>query len=225
MNVAKAQSKDSKMYYDIARTMHFGFTIGTNLATFKYSPSASFYDKNPDTFQNIYITRSPGITLGAVADLHFGSSYIGEHFDLRAIPTLVLASRRANYVLKNDKDVIFKDVESAIVCLPILLKFKTDRYNKVRIYTIGGINYGYDLSSNAKSNKKKLESDLAVKPINFNYEYGLGLDIYFPYFKFSPEIKWSKSFNNIQAPNGGIYSNVFDGMRSKIVFLSLYFEG
>jgi hypothetical protein len=30
-----------------------------------------------------------------------------------------------------------------------------------------------------------------------SYEVGLGLDIYFEYFKMSPEIKWSQSFGNV----------------------------
>jgi len=223
--LGKAQSKDSKLFYDYARTFHFGFTIGTNLAGFKYEMSPAWYSKKIDTFNSVSFEKSPGITLGGVMNLHLGKSELMEHFDLRFIPSLVLSSRKAVFTVNDNSFKIDKPVESAIINLPLLLKFKSDRFGSIRFYTIAGLAYGYDLSSDSKSNNNKLSNSIAIGPSNFNYEYGLGLDIYFPFFKFSPEIKWSRGFNDLKVSDEGNYNGSFKSLKSQIAFISLYFEG
>jgi hypothetical protein len=172
----------------------------------------------------------PGLTIGAVVNLHIGStrSRLREHFDVRFIPSLVLSERHVVYTLNNNTDVE-KKVESALVEFPFLMKFKSDRFGNLRFYAIGGFKYGLDLSSEAKATPNPANPRVAIKPHNFSYEFGTGLDLYFPFFKFSPEIKVSRGLNNVLVPSdppgSNVYIDIFSRFRSNFLFFSLYFEG
>jgi hypothetical protein len=223
----------NKPFYDYSRRIHFGFTIGTNVSHFKYDLSPQWYhpaNANKDTFLRVRSVGYPGLTIGAVANLHIGSnrSRLREHFDLRFIPSLVLSERHMVYTLNDNTDVE-KKVESALVEFPFLMKFKSDRFGNLRFYAIGGFKYSLDLSSEAKATVSPANPRVAIKAHNIAFEYGTGLDLYFPFFKFSPEIKVSRGMNNVlvpaNPPGTNIYTDIFSRFRSEFIFFSLYFEG
>jgi len=214
-------------FYDFDRWIHFGFTVGTNFATLKYDRSASWYHQNtPDSVVKVSAAGSPGITFGAVADLHLGSSksYFREHFDLRFIPSLTITERQFIFTMK-DSSTITKTIESALVEFPLLVKFKSDRSGNIRFYVIGGADYSYDLSSTAKAAANPANPKISIYPSNYAYQFGAGLDLYFPFFKFSPEIKVSQGINNVLVPANTPFSSIFSRFRSNFVYFSLYFEG
>jgi len=211
-------SGQNNPFYDYSRKYHFGFMLGTAVSTFKYKQSSEFWSQ--DSISNVSIQRFPGITLGAVADLH-----LGEYFDLRLIPTLVLSQRNITFTEKYANTETIKQVESALVEVPLLLKFKSVRHADTRIYVIGGFKYSYDLSSDSQSKRNPADPKIFLKPNNYSYEFGTGFDFYFKYFKFSPELKMSRGLNNVLQPDTKIYSRIFDGFRSNIFYLSFYFEG
>jgi hypothetical protein len=217
----------NKPFYDYDRFIHFGFTIGFNYAVLKYDFSPMWYHQHPaDTVLRVSSQGSPGITLGAVADLHLGNSksYLREHFDLRLIPSLVLTQRQFVYTM-SDSSIVKKTIESALVELPILLKIKSDRSGNVRFYAIAGGKLSYDLSSTANAAKDPANPKVSIYPQNYSYEYGCGLDLYFPFFKFSPELKISQGINNVLVPDNTVYSGIFNRFRSNFIYFSLYFEG
>lgn len=202
--------------FDYGRKIHFGFTLGTNVSNFKYEFSPKFY-QNKELLK-VEIVRYPGITFGAISDLHFG-----EYFDLRLLPSLVLSERRVIYNFVNSSRTL--SVESVFFELPALVKFKSYRHGNVRFYVIGGSKFSYDFGSDASSVRDPNNPILAVKPVSFAYEFGCGLDMYFYFFKFSPEIKLSKGINNILDPYNDVYSNIFDKFFSNFIFISFHFEG
>ena len=205
------------IHWDTERKIHFGFLLGTNFATFKYTPSDYFYKQ--DTIKKIDMIRYPGISLGAVADVH-----IGKRFDFRFTPTLTITERRINYTFDSSVQ-IQKNVESALVEFPLLFEIHSDRPGNVRLYCVGGFKFSYDLASNAFNTRNPADPNIAVYPINLYYEFGAGLDLFYPYFKFSPEIKLARGINDIFAPHNDTYNNVFSKLRSNVLYFTLYFEG
>lgn len=204
-------------FFDYGKAIHFGFTIGTNYTNFKYNFSNKFYFN--DTLLSVDINKYPGITLGAIADIH-----IKEYFNLRFIPSLVLTQRDIKYNFKGDYSII-KPIESIFAELPILLKFKSSRHGNLRLYVIGGGKVSYDFGSEYKAIRDPDKPIVAIVPWNYYYEFGFGFDMYFYFFKFSPELKLSKGINNVLSPFDDAYSGSFTKLRSNMIFFSLNFEG
>ena len=218
LSLNKIQGQTQNMIlFDYAKWIHFGFCLGTNLANFKYQLSDTFYKM--DTFQTIGIQKTPGITLGAIADLH-----MLEYFDIRVIPSLVLTTRTITYNFSHAKSVD-KNIESIFFEVPLLLKFKSVRHGNIRFYVIGGGKFAYDFSSDANATRNPNTPIVALSPWNYYYEFGCGLDLYFELFKFSPEIKVSRGINNILSPYSDIYSSSFNKIFSNFIFFSFNFEG
>jgi hypothetical protein len=207
-------------FFDYGKKIHFGFTIGTNYTNFKYNLSDSFYTN--DSLMKIDIVKYPGITLGAIADIH-----IKEFFDIRIVPSLVLTQRDINFTFKDGTKsyTIVKPVESIFAELPIFLKYKSTRHGNVRLYVIGGGKVSYDFASESAAERDPDKPIVAIEPWNYYYEFGCGLDMYFYFFKFSPEIKLSKGINNILVPFNDSYSGSFSKLRSNMIFFSFNFEG
>lgn len=205
--------------WDTESKMHFGFTIGSCFSNFKWDASNEWYHQ--DSISKIHMSTYPGFCLGAVSDLH-----IGRRFNLRLIPTLVLAQRSAYYQILKTNSNVKKNVETAMIEAPLLFAFHSDRPANARCYVIGGVKYGYDLAADAGSNRNPYNPQLFLQPSNFSYEFGIGLDRFFEYFKFSPEIKLSKGMNNVLSNyNGDVFNSVFEKFRSNFIFISFYFEG
>lgn len=85
-------------------------------------------------------------------------------------------------------------------------KFINENYNntlsKYRLYLVGGGKYVRHYSANNYYNNNTNEipasnPPLIVKPDYFSLDVGLGLDLYFTYFKLSPEIRFSESLGNL----------------------------
>ena len=75
--------------------------------------------------------------------------------------------------------------------------------------------------SQAKVEDKNL---FKVKKHDFLYELGFGVDIYFEFFKFSPEIKASFGLNNILVNDDTQFTDIIDKIYTKAFLLSFTFE-
>lgn len=203
-------------YYDIEKKVHFGFTLGTNFSDLKYSFKSNFYTN--DTLNYLNIKTTPGITLGAICNFH-----LHENLDLRLIPSLLLSQRNVDFTFSNG---LFKTktVESVYADIPVLLKYKSARHGNVRFYVLGGAEYAYDIAAKQGDQKDYFDPNIAFRHNNFFYDWGFGFDFYFPYFKFSPEIKIANGINNVLDPDKTVYSDSFSKIRNRMILLSFHFE-
>lgn len=201
--------------YD-SKKIHYGFTVGFGQTNFKLNRNAAYY-KN-DSLQSIYVKPFAGFNLGVLANLH-----IGDMMDLRAIPSISFAQRNIEFTFKDSSGAVAK-IESAYLELPIIFKLKSIRHRNIRFYVIGGFVYSFDLSSNKGADRKPNEAFVAVNSQNFGYQIGFGFDLYFPYFKLSPELKLTNGINNVLVKDGSLYTSTIDGLFSKIIQLNFYFE-
>ena len=76
------------------------------------------------------------------------------------------------------------------------------------------------------------QSKLKAKPFNLMVEAGLGCDLYLPFFKLIPELKFCFGLNNVLQKNRSdltdrsqmIYTESVDKATSSMVVLTFYFE-
>lgn len=199
------------------KLFHFGFTIAVNNASMRIDSKSTAFQP-PDSLKTVNQTSFPGIGLGAISNLR-----LGEYWDLRMMfPVISFVERDLTYQFTNTQKIV--KVESAYCDLSLLVKYKSARRKNTRLYVIAGLRGSYDLSSTYRQDRSLQAPVVSLIPMTYGYEGGFGLDMYFEYFKFSPEIKWCNTFGNAMYRDGFIYTNTIERMAPRLFQLSLHFE-
>ena len=112
--------------------------------------------------------------------------------------------------------------------LPLGIRVKSDRKRNFRAYLIAGARYSIDLLSEDKINgdASKPLADRSVKNKKgiLWYEAGIGFQLYFDYFKLSPEIKFSHTVNSTLRPEDHPYSTPIEKLFIQDIQFSIYLE-
>lgn len=214
---AQAQIRGTYNFLDFAqKPYYFGITLAYNSANYRLAHSNDFVRN--DSIRIAESTTGNGFNLGIVTNLK-----IGQYWDFRFLPTLSFTDRTLQYFTTDDTRVD-KRVESVFVEMPFHLRYKSAPYRDLRLFVIAGAKYSFDVASNSRSRN---DNDLVrVAPSDFAIEYGTGLQIFFPYFIFSPEIKVSHGLSNTLIYNGQqSYSSVLEKVQSRTFTISFHFEG
>jgi hypothetical protein len=150
---------------------------------------------------------------------------IGEYFDIRFLPTLSFVERNIRYSPAGDAGrIISRPIESVLVELPFQVRYKSAPYHDCRLFVIAGVKYSFDVASDSRT--RQSSSLVKIAPTDFQLEYGAGVQFFFPYFIFSPELKISQGLNNILIFNDRLeQSNVIEKVLSRCLTISLHFEG
>jgi len=200
-------------YYD-DRRLHYGFILALNSTRFKPTVS-NYYLSDADSVVSITGTRTPGYTVGIILNLR-----LAEFFDLRLLPTFAFYQRDVNFLFKNKFSSI-QTTESTFIEIPLMCKYKSQRRGNFRMYMIGGLKAAVE--TGAKKKEKK-DTELRASNFDLSIDYGFGLDIYYPLFKFSPEIRFSHGLLNMLNKDNNIYSKSLDRLSTHTVSLFLHFE-
>jgi hypothetical protein len=92
------------------------------------------------------------------------------------------------------------------------------------VYVIGGVRASYDFASTINKNRGLQNPVVSLNPVSYGWEAGAGLDMYFEYFKFSPEIKVCNTFGNAMYRDGYIFTNYIENLSPQLIQISLHFE-
>lgn len=164
--------------------IHFGFSLGTNLMDFGITPSLQ--DVNGVVYQADVSKLQPGFSVGIIGDMK-----MGRYLNLRFTPTLHFGERNLSFSSANDSMSVI--VSSAPICLPLYIKYSSERYGNLRPYLIGGGGVYIDFGTDK-------EKPIYLRPFDVFAEFGVGCDIYFSFFKLAPELKFSIGANNLFIP-------------------------
>jgi len=210
-----AQAQMFRINHD-DKKLYFGIMMGYNNSNFRIEPSEYFV--NNDSILTVLGPKGRGFNLGIITNLK-----LAKHLDLRFTPGVAFSNRPLEYKqIGNFTEV--KRIESVLLQAPIWLKFKSDRYNNFRFYVLGGARLDYDLASNSK--KRKADDIVKLGRFDLSADYGIGVQIFFPLFIFSPEITISQGLPNIHVPSPTLnYSNVLNKLFSRTIMFKLQFEG
>ena len=198
---------------------HFGINLGYNKSHFSFTHHPYFLQR--DTIMDVESVNSSGINLAWLVNFR-----INDHFDIRIHPLdLTFSEKVFEYTEKftGDTSYVQKKVQSIMLSFPVHVKFSSDRINNFKVYTLGGVKFDYDLTSNAGA--RKAEDLLKLKKGDISVEVGLGFHFYFPVFVLTPEIKLSSGLLNLHSRDESLrYSNVIDKINSKMITFSLTVE-
>ncbi len=211
--------------------IHFGFTFQYVGSEYKILKKANWREPYIDPvdfsilspLKSVSSKSSPGFGIGFVVNKR-----VSENADLRFTPILVFNDRLLSYKYEDSNLDIEKKTQATMVEFPLGFKLKSDRRNNFRAYVLGGAKYSVDISSKKKTNND-LVTDPAEKVLNnkrsfLSYEAGFGFDLYFEYFKMSPELKLSYSLNSVLKDEPHRYAAPIDKLMLRHVTFSLFFE-
>ncbi|TSD67573.1 PorT family protein [Inquilinus sp. KBS0705] len=210
--------------------LSFGFTFSFVQSSFKIVKKPDWRKPYFDADVNRNITDSlnsissktlPGFAVGFITRYR-----LTDHLEARITPALVFADRSLSYAYKTPSQDVDKSVQTTTVDFPLQLKLKSDRVGNVRAYLIGGAKFSNAIGSKKNSDANASPLEKAVKNVKSysSYEAGFGFDIYFEYFKLSPEVKLSNSFTNMLVPENHPYSTPISSLGLHTIMFSLYFE-
>ncbi len=198
----------------------WGYFLGFNSYDFNFD-----YKRNR---KDIQTKKNLGFNVGLI-----GNMRINEHLDLRLEPGLFITKRDVQYdesyfngMEFNDSDLL-REVNSTYIHVPLLLKISTTRVNNIKPFIVGGFSAAINLSSNQNNPDDNSNGQFRTKNSMFFYEIGGGIDIYLPWFKFTPSIRGVFAINDELVrdvdPNSPWTSNI-ESMKTRGLFINFTFQ-
>lgn len=201
--------------YDERRLITYGFSLGAHTASLRLKYSDYFTTPDMDSVHSIVPLKKPGFSLGFLVNLR-----AADFFDLRGGVKVTFSeyALQYNYIGREAK---VETVESVAVDFPVLLKYKSERRNNSRMYVIGGLTGSIEAAG-----KTSLDEDQDVLQFNgFNMmaDFGFGFDLYYPLFKFSPEIRFAFGLLDVVGSNNDFTAGIKE-LKTKTVSIYFHFQ-
>lgn len=217
LNSLSAQGNLTDLDYKVFR---FGFSLGTNYMDFGIEHSEMV--QNGKIYYADVSSLMPGFSVGLITDLR-----LHRYFNLRFTPALLIGERNLSFKSYEVSTGKFQDdkvlkIFSLPVDLPLYLRFSAERYGNFRPYVQVGVGTYFDLGRDEKT-------DVTLDLTDFYFSGGVGCDLYFKYFKLSPELKFNFGQTNILSPKTStadnlIYTNALSSLFSRIIVFNFNIE-
>ena len=210
----------NRPYTDL-RPWHLGFSVGLHTQDLQLTHNGyvtpdgeSWFVEQPDF--------SPGFCVGGLVDFR-----LNEWFSLRVSPGIYFGNR--SLVMRDHESgaVERQYIKSNQVVLPVDLKYASLRYRNVRPYLVGGVMGAFDVS------KRHARDLLQLNSADVLVSLGLGCDIYLPYFKLCPELKFCFGLTDMlrhdrpdlaDDPDRYKFTQSLAKAATRMVVLTFYFE-
>lgn len=202
--------KNNPNYDD--RKLTYGFLIGLHTTSYQLKYSDKFVTPEFDTVHSVVPDWKPGFALGFIVNYR-----LTEFLDIRLTPTVGFYENKVTYYFTDDTKTTEQNIASTMVEFPVLLKYKSERRGNIRMYMIGGVKPAIE----ASGKKDVEETALEIKSSNLSLEAGFGFDLYYPLFKFSPEIRFSRGIVNMLGNDTNRYGQPLQRVNTNT--LTIYF--
>lgn len=207
------------------RKAHFGFMLGINSADFAVYQGLDAYDE----YGVVQLSNKsqPGGQLGIVSTFRLSKSAM---WRLRFLPSLSFQERVLNYRYDdpdNPGKFISEEerVGSTNLDFPLMIQYRTLRFNNFATYVLGGPQFSIDLQSQQDKSQSLIDPFIKIRRYDWQFQGGVGVEFFAPYFKFGMEVKYSQSFMNSFIQDNTIPSSPIDKLMNKVWYLSFIFEG
>lgn len=230
--VAQERTAQNKPYIDL-RPLHFGILIGMHMQDIEFKnvgPQTIINEDGTEETRTILCDAdswNPGFSIGVTAEAR-----INAHLSARLTPTMHFGAKHLMFHDlsrpddKGNPTQTTQDLKNTYISMPLDLKFSAQRFNNYRPYIMAGINPMINLTS-------KDQDYISLKRYDALLEIGFGCDLYLPYFKLIPELKFCYGLSNCldtkhadQLQDAGMkaFANSVTNGHSKMIVLTFYFE-
>lgn len=197
--------------------IHYGFLIGVHSSKYMIRYSDYFTSPAMDTVHSIVPGNLGGFKLGFVINMK-----LTNNLDFRLLPTVGFYENDLSYRFTNG--ITQRELKDAtMVELPMLIKYKSERRGNLAMYMVAGINPS--LEASGKGDEQDIGEKLELRNWNLAIDVGVGLDIFYPFFKFSPELRYSYGLRNMLTDNENDFSIGLDKLTTQNLGIFITFEG
>ena len=205
------------------RVWHYGFLVGFNIQDLRLANNGTAYVNENHAVERWYADvpeYTPGFSVGVLGELK-----ANDWLSVRIIPTMHFGDKKVTFKEQGSGKFVEQYIKSTYLSVPLDLKISASRFNNYRPYVVAGLAPTVDLTV-------KKGKELLLKQTDVMFEVGMGLDLYYPFFKMIPELKFCFGLNNVLDSNRTDlkeasllkYSDVLDKAQNSMIVLTLYFE-
>lgn len=200
------------------KMFHLGFHVGIHAQDLILTNSG--YSENGEIYFAEIPSYSPGFSVGVIGDM-----FLNPYMNLRFTPTLHFGDKKFIFIEQNTQETFPTVVRSSYLSFPLSLKYTALRLNNYRPYLLGGVYGAFDMG-------RKKGNPILLKGMDFGIEFGFGCDIYLPYFKLCPELRFSfglvdlleKKRDDLNDAELIKYTNALSKATSRMITLTFNFE-
>lgn len=196
--------------------LHFGFQLAMMRSNVDVKFSEEYLHGN-NRLTSITSTPLGGFIIGGYAAYR-----ISDFWDVKPQFNFFSAyERKLVYDYDGSKPTETRTIEAAMFELPLLLKYRAQLRGISNMYFVFGVKPSFSLSQKSADKDKVLlqNQDLSI-------EYGLGFDVFFPYFKFAPELRFSHGLLNVlNTSNENFYTRQLKRLTTHTATLYFHFGG
>ena len=207
-----------KPYIDL-RPMHFGITVGMNLQDIEFETEAPIVC-DADKW-------NAGFSVGVLADMR-----LTNNLNLRITPTMHFGAKHLMFhnlselATNGNPRTETQNLKNTYLSIPVDLKFSAQRWNNIRPYMLAGVSGMVNLTNKSQEIVQLKRTDLML-------EVGLGCDLYLPFFKLAPELKFCYGLGDkidkshvadIKDDYKKTYANSIKSGHTKMIVLTFFFE-
>ncbi|MBL0740863.1 outer membrane beta-barrel protein [Chryseolinea lacunae] len=196
------------------KKLTYGFLIALHSSIYQTQYSDRFVSHAFDTVHSVTSSWTSGFSLGFIVNYR-----LTEFLDIRLTPDVAFYEQQVMYQY-TDEHTDNQRLESTMVEFPLLLKYKSERRGNIRMYMIGGVKPAIE----ASGKKDAASSRLEISKSNMSLEAGFGFDLYYPLFKFSPEIRFSRGIVNMLGNPDNEYGQPLRRMNTNTITLYFLFQ-
>lgn len=227
MTAAQQRRVQNKPFID-ERRFHYGFFVGAHDQSMRLDGNGYVLPltdlSSAEGGQQQWVAQTDQTNFGFSVGV-LGEWRINSNLALRILPSLHFGSRHVTFRELGTDRTEMQDMKSCFIGIPIDLKISAPRFNNYRPYVVTGIAPMYDLITSK-------QSQLRCKPFVLMLEAGMGCDMYLPFFKFIPELKFCFGLNNvlqknrrdITDPSQLVFTQSIDRATIGMVVLTFYIE-
>lgn len=220
LNAQRNDKVLNRPYTDL-RHWHMGFSVGLFAPTLGFTHNG-FVTENGETWFMEQPSYSPGFCVNGLFDLR-----LNDYFSLRFTPGMYFGNRTIKMRDNISGTIEQQDIKSTYIVMPLDLKYNAIRLHNVRPYMLAGVMPVFDVA------KRRNRDLLQLKSSDILLSIGFGCDLYLPYFKFAPEIKFCIGLTDLlqrnrpdldDDPDRLKFTQSLSKVRQQMVVLTFYFE-
>ena len=194
ITLALGQAHAQNNPYIDDKLVHFGFFLGLDMLSYNIEENDAVTQLSMPGADTIpYFPRAmsvgPGFQVGFIADLR-----LHQYLNLRFTPALHFGERTISYTNPENSDIDKISILTIPISLPLYLKWSAPRIKNYRPYVLVGGGVEFECFRNKK------DAVILHQPFDAFVSAGFGCDLYFRWFKLTPEIKYQIGFIDAHTP-------------------------